>query len=69
MIQMIDDSMETNDMPKPYFMENKEWYYFDEENFCYKLTDKAPKKAIESYKEFYDNDPIKSNNEWYIIQK
>ncbi|WP_373244324.1 hypothetical protein [Megamonas funiformis] len=66
---MIDDSMETNDMPKPYFMENKEWYYFDEENFCYKLTDKAPKKAIESYKEFYDNDPIKSNNEWYIIQK
>ena len=69
MIQMIDDSMETNDMPKPYFMENKEWYYFDEENFCYKLTDKAPKKAIESYKEFYDNDPIKSNDEWYIIQK
>ncbi len=66
---MIDDSMETKDMPKPYFMENKEWYYFDEENFCYKLTDKAPKKAIESYKEFYDNDPIKSNNEWYIIQK
>lgn len=66
---MIDDSMETNDMPKPYFMENKEWYYFDEENFCYKLTDKAPKKAIESYKEFYDNDLIKSNNEWYIIQK
>lgn len=66
---MIDDSMETNDMPKPYFMENKEWYYFDEKNFCYKLTDKAPKKAIESYKEFYDNDPIKSNNEWYIIQK
>lgn len=66
---MIDDSMETNDMPKPYFMENKEWYYFDEENFCYKLTDKAPKKAIESYKEFYDNDPIKINGEWHIIQK
>lgn len=66
---MIDDSMKSTDMPKPYFMENKEWYYFDEENFCYKLTDKAPKKAIESYKEFYDNDPIKSNNEWYIIQK
>ena len=69
MIQMIDDSMETNDMPKPYFMENKEWYYFDEENFCYKLTDKAPKKAIESYKEFYDNDPIKSNNEWYCTNR
>lgn len=39
---------------KPYFMENKEWFYFDEKEFCYKLTDKAPKKAIESYKEFYN---------------
>lgn len=44
---------------KPYFMQNKEWYYFDEEEFCYKLTDKAPKEAIESYEEFYreDDDP------------
>lgn len=38
---------------KPFFMENKEWYYFDEDEFIYKLTDKAPKEAIESYKEFY----------------
>lgn len=41
-------------LPEPYFMKNKEWYYFDEEAFMYKLTDKAPKKAQESYKEFYD---------------
>jgi hypothetical protein len=41
-------------LPEPYFMTNKEWYYFDEEAFMYKLTDKAPKKAQESYKEFYD---------------
>lgn len=38
---------------KPYFMENKEWYYFDEDDFCYKLTDQAPKEAQESYKEYY----------------
>ena len=40
-------------LEKPYFMENEEWYYFDKKEFCYKLTDKAPKKAIESYNEFY----------------
>lgn len=38
---------------KPYFMKNKSWYYFDEEEFVYKLTDKAPQKAIDSYNEFY----------------
>ena len=26
---------------------------FDEEEFCYKLTDKAPPEAIKSYDEFY----------------
>ena len=39
---------------RPYFLSNKKWYYYDEEEFCYKLTDKATKEAIESYKEFYD---------------
>lgn len=42
---------------KPKFMENKEWYYNDEtqepfkllENMCWRLTDKAPKEAVESY--------------------
>lgn len=38
---------------EPYFMKNKEWYYFDEEEFCYKLTDKAPEEAKKSYAEFY----------------
>lgn len=41
---------------EPYFMTNKEWYYIDEEEFCYKLTDKAPEKAKISYKEFYSGD-------------
>jgi hypothetical protein len=34
-------------------MENEDWYYFDKEEWCYKLTDKAPKEAVDSYKEFY----------------
>lgn len=39
---------------EPYFMKNDEWYYFDEADFKYKLTDKAPKEAIDSYNKFYD---------------
>ena len=38
----------------PYFMENKEWYYYDEEEHCWKLTGKAPREAIESYEKFYE---------------
>lgn len=38
---------------KPYFMTNPEWFYFDEEEWCYKLTDEAPIEAKESYEEFY----------------
>ena len=41
-------------LEKPYFMERQEWYYFDEKEFCYKLTEKAPKEAIESYNKFYE---------------
>jgi hypothetical protein len=40
---------------EPYFLSNKDWYYYDEEEFCYKLTDKATKEAIKSYEEFYSN--------------
>ncbi len=40
-------------LEQPYFMENKEWYYFDSKEFKYKLTDKAPEKAKKSYEEFY----------------
>ena len=40
---------------EPYFLSNKDWYYYDEEEFCYKLTDKATKEAIKSYEEFYNN--------------
>lgn len=40
-------------VPIPYFMKNKEWYYFDEDDFMYKLTDKAPEEAKKSYNEYY----------------
>lgn len=40
-------------LKKPYFMKNKEWYYWDENEWKYKLTDKASQEAIESYKKFY----------------
>lgn len=39
---------------EPYFMTNEEWHYFDTKDKIYKLTDEAPDKAIESYKEFYE---------------
>ena len=39
----------------PYFMENEEGYYFDYKKGKFVLTDKAQEKAVESYKEFYDN--------------
>lgn len=38
----------------PYFMENKDWYYYDYKEKKYKLTDKAPSKAKRSYDEFYE---------------
>lgn len=39
---------------KPYFMTDKTWYYYDDKELCLKLTDKAPKEAVESYKKFYE---------------
>lgn len=40
----------------PFFLKNPEWYVrnVDKNGMVkYELTDKAPKKAVESYKEFY----------------
>lgn len=41
-------------LKEPYFMSNKDWYYYNEKEFCYKLTDKATEKAKQSYEEFYN---------------
>lgn len=41
-------------LKKPYFMENEEWYTVVENgDRGYILTDKAPKKAVDSYNEYY----------------
>lgn len=52
---------------EPYFLSNKEWFYFDEQAFCYKLTDKAPKEAVKSYKGFYKGDLRESENGEMLI--
>ena len=38
---------------KPFFMTNKEWFYFEEDKMQYFLTEKATEKAKKSYEEFY----------------
>ena len=38
----------------PYFMTDKEWYYFDGKRFV--LTDKAPEEAKKSLAEFYEDE-------------
>ena len=51
----------------PYFMTNDEWYYHDDKEWRYKLTDKAPQEAIDSYNEFYDDEPVEIDGEYYQI--
>ena len=44
-------------MDMPYFLENEEWYteHTDERGrLKFKLTDKAPQKAVDSYNEYYE---------------
>ncbi len=40
----------------PFFLTNEDWYTvdLDDEERGYKLTDKAPQEAIDSYNDFYD---------------
>ena len=40
---------------EPYFMKNKEWYTYDENDTKrpFKLTDKAPPRAKRSYLKYY----------------
>lgn len=38
---------------KPYFMENKKWFTFNQETGKIELTKEAPPKAVESYNAFY----------------
>lgn len=50
-------------LEEPYFLKNKEWYIKEDDADLppflrknkrqYRLTDKAPQKAIDSYNEYY----------------
>ncbi len=53
-------------MIMPYFLENEEWYRFDEVNWRYVLTDKAPQEAVDSYNEYYDG--LKPDKDGYICR-
>jgi hypothetical protein len=37
----------------PYFLKNNEWFKYDFELGTYVLSEKAPPKAVKSYKDFY----------------
>lgn len=52
---------------EPYFMQNKDWYYHDEEEGKYKLTDKAPEQAKKSYDDFYKKKYRTDDDEDYEI--
>lgn len=62
------------DLAMPYYMTNKAWYTKDK-NGKYHLTDKAPKKARDSFIAYWgSSDPRKrsmfyflSNPEWYTV--
>ena len=49
-------------------MQNKDWYYFDEANFCYKLTKNAPPEAVQSYDALYKDESYTDENgeTWFI---
>lgn len=48
----------------PFFMTNKDWYYYNEKSCMYELTEKAPKKAIRSYEEYYYGGEIYDDDEY-----
>lgn len=38
----------------PLFLTNDDWYYYDEDELCYKLTENAPAEARASYELYYE---------------
>lgn len=46
-------------MNKPYFMKKEEWFYYDQEEFfAFRLTNKAPSEAYESYRNYLNDSLI-----------
>lgn len=50
-------------------MKNNKWYYHDKNEWKYKLTDKAPQKAIDSYNEYYKLLETNDYIEYILISK
>lgn len=50
---------------EPYFFKNKEWYerYLEDGIPCVRLTDAAPKEAIDSYNEYFKSKEVLINFE------
>lgn len=51
---------------KPYFMLNRDWYFFDGETKKFKLSDLAPQEAKQSYIKFYkqnENEEVEVNEQ------
>lgn len=42
------------ELPEPFFLKDETWYNYNVELNEYELTDKAPPKAVESFKEYYE---------------
>ena len=49
----IDEMLEAT-----FFLKNEEWYYFDEKERIFKLTDKAPLEVVEYYNKFYTEEDL-----------
>lgn len=43
---------------EPYFMSNKDWFYYDDEDGITRLTDEGKKnpQVVKSYSEYYADD-------------
>ena len=52
-MEKISVTTDKNDY-EPYFVQNKDWYYYDEKEGRCKLTEKAPPEAVKSYNEWYE---------------
>lgn len=42
------------EVSKPYFLQNPEWYRYNDDLGRYELTDKATPEAKKSFEDFYD---------------
>ena len=59
--------MEINDIP--HFMDKDEWYFYDEKEHRYKLTERAPETARKIYEEFYRLIETDENDDYRAVRK